>query len=103
MRLTPAASSSATLNERPRALTMKLTGFPTAAQTARTAARSGRPGANSTSAPAFAKAWSRFMVSSRSGLPRRKFSARAVSVNGKGSARAAATEAATRSTARPKS
>ena len=78
---------------------MKLTGFLTAAQTARTAARSGRPGANSTSAPAASKACRRRIVSSRSGLPRRKFSARAVSVKGKGSARAALAAAATRSVA----
>ena len=45
------------------------------------------------------KACSRAIVSSRSGLPRRKFSARAVSVNGKSSARAASAAAATRSTA----
>src|SRR5260370_1202055 len=50
--------------------TMKLTGFETALHTARTAARSGRPGAISTSAPAFSNACSRLMVSSRLGLPR---------------------------------
>jgi hypothetical protein len=38
-------------------------------------------------------------VSSRSGLPRMWFSARAVSVNGNGNARAAPTAAAIRSTA----
>src|SRR4051812_39094608 len=43
------------------------------------------------------------MVSSRSARPCRKFSARAVSVNGKGSDRAASTAAATRSVARPMS
>ena len=69
--------------------TMKFTGFVTAAHTVRTASRSGRPGANSTSAPARSKACRRLMVSSRSGLPRRKFSERAVSVKGNGRARAA--------------
>ena len=78
---------------------MKLNGFDSAAQTVRTAARSGSPGAISTSAPAFSKACRRLMMLSRFGLPRRKPSARAVSVNGKGSARAAFTAAATRSVA----
>ena len=103
IRLTPAVASSATVNDLPLMPTMKLTGLDTAAQTARTAARSGRPGANSTSAPAFSKAKSRAIVSSRSGLPRRKFSARAVKVNGKASARAACAAAATRSVAWPMS
>ena len=80
---------------------MKLTGFVTAAQTARTASRSGRPGAINTSAPAFSKACSRLIVSSRLGLPRRKFSVRAVRVKGNDSARAACTAAATRSVACP--
>src|SRR3989304_4465421 len=44
---------------------MKLTAFDTAAQTARTAARSGKPGAISTSAPAFSNAGRRAIVSSR--------------------------------------
>ena len=52
MRLTPAAISSGTLNDLPRIATMKFTGLETAAQTCRTAARSGSAGANSTSAPA---------------------------------------------------
>ncbi len=82
---------------------MKLTGFDTAAQTARTDARSGRPGAISTSAPAFSNACSRLITSARSGLPRRKLSVRAVSVNGNDSARAACTAAATRSVACPMS
>jgi hypothetical protein len=56
MRLTTAATSSPTENDLSLIPTMKLTGFDTAAQTARTAARSGRPGAKSTSAPAFLKA-----------------------------------------------
>ena len=46
---------------------IELTGFDTAEQTARTAARSGRPGAKSTSAPAFSKACRRLIVSSRLG------------------------------------
>ena len=78
-------------------------GFDSAAHTARTAARSGRPGAISTSAPAFSKACRRAIVSSRLGLPRKKFSVRAVSVNGNDSARAACTAAATRSVAWPTS
>src|SRR5467141_32578 len=44
MRLTPAAASSLTENDFPLIPAMKLTGFDTAAQTALTAARSGRPG-----------------------------------------------------------
>src|SRR3989338_9079563 len=48
---------------------MKLTAFDTAAQTARTAARSGKPGAISTSAPAFSNAGRRAIVSSRLGGP----------------------------------
>ena len=44
---------------------------------------------------------SRAIVSSRSGLPRMWFSARAVSWNGKGSSRAASAAAATRSAAAP--
>ena len=44
MRLTPAAASSPTENDFPLIPTMKLTGFETAAQTARTAARSGQAG-----------------------------------------------------------
>jgi hypothetical protein len=54
-----------------------------------------------TSAPAFSKACSRLMISSTLGLPRRQPSARAVSVNGNGSARAASTAAVTRSTEQP--
>ena len=84
-------------------LRMKLNGFEIEAHTVRTAARSGRPGDISTSAPAFSKACRRLMVSSRLGLPRRKFSVRAVSVNGKGRALAACTAAATRSVAWPMS
>src|SRR5260370_42208248 len=56
MRLTPASASSPTENDFPLIPAMKLTGFDTAAQTARTAARSGSPGAKSTSAPAFSNA-----------------------------------------------
>ena len=56
----------------------------------RTAARFGRPGANSTSAPAFSKACRRRIVRPDTGLPRRKFSARAVSMKWNGSSRAAA-------------
>jgi hypothetical protein len=44
MRLTPAAASSFTEKDFPLIPTMKLTGLDTAAQTARTAARSGKPG-----------------------------------------------------------
>src|ERR1700731_1693762 len=55
MRLTPAAASSPTENDFPLIPTMKLTGFDTAEQTAPIAARSGRPGAKSTSAPALSK------------------------------------------------
>ena len=101
IRFTPAAVSSATVNDLPLMPTMKLTGFETAPHTARTAARSGNPGAISTSAPAFSKACSRLMMSSRFGLPRRKLSVRAVSVNGNPAARAASTAAATRSVACP--
>jgi hypothetical protein len=68
MRLTPAAASSATENDLPLIPTMKLTGLERDAQTALTAARSGRPGAKSTSAPAFSKACRRVIVSSRFGL-----------------------------------
>jgi hypothetical protein len=50
--LTPAAVSSDTENDFPRKATIKLTGLDTAEQTARTAAKSGNPGANNTSAPA---------------------------------------------------
>src|SRR5262249_33760590 len=57
----------------------KVNGRESAVHTDRTAARSGRPGAISTSAPAASKACRRLIVSSKSGLPRRKFSARAVS------------------------
>ena len=52
MRRTPAASSVARSHDLPFMPTMKLTGFVTAAQTARTASRSGSAGANRTSAPA---------------------------------------------------
>ena len=45
MRLTPAAASSSTENDFPLIPAMKLTGFEMAAHTARTAARSGNPGA----------------------------------------------------------
>src|SRR6267143_562149 len=99
IRRTPAAWSSATLKDLPLMPAMKLTGLDTAAHTARTAARSGRPGAISTSAPAFSNACKRLIVSCRSGLPRKKFSVRAVKVNAKGSARAARAAAATRSVA----
>ena len=91
------------MNDLPLLPTTKLTGVETAEHTARTAARSGRPGANSTSAPAFSKATRRLRVSSRLGFPQMKFSARAVTVKGKGSARAACTAVATRSTAWAKS
>ena len=67
MRLTPAASSSATLNDRPLMPAMKLNGFLSEPQTFLTAARSGRPGAISTSAPAASKACRRLMMSSMSG------------------------------------
>ena len=53
MRRTPASRSSATLKDLPLMPTMKFTGLRHAAHTARTAARSGSAGANSTSAPAF--------------------------------------------------
>ena len=56
LRFTPAAARAATVNDLPLIPTMKLKGLPTAAQTARTASRSGRPGAISTSAPAASKA-----------------------------------------------
>ena len=80
--------------------TMKLTGFVTAAQTARTASRSGSAGANSTSAPAASYAFRRAIVSARSGWPRKKFSARAVIANpANGSDRAACTAAAMRAAA----
>src|ERR1700738_413199 len=52
MRFTPVAARAATVNDLPLIPTMKLKGLPTAAQTARTASRSGRPGAISASAPA---------------------------------------------------
>ena len=60
---------------------MKFTGFSTAPQTAFTAARSGRPGANSTSAPALEglQAADGVVEVAR---PRRKPSARAVSRKG---------------------
>ena len=80
---------------------MKLNGFDSAEHTVRTAARSGKPGAISTSAPAASNACSRLIVSSRSGLPRMKFSARAVSVNGNDIPRAASTAAAMRSARGP--
>src|SRR5262249_40455129 len=53
IRLTPASINPATLNDLPRIVAMKFTGFDTAEQTAWTDARSGRAGANNTSAPAF--------------------------------------------------
>ena len=99
MRRTPAASSSATVKDLPRIPTMKLNGFESAEQTERTEARSGSPGAISTSAPALSNACRRRIVSSRFGLPRMKFSARAVSVKGNERPRAASTAAATRSVA----
>ena len=58
-----------------------------------------KPGAIRTSAPTASRACSRRIVSSRFGLPRRKFSARAVKANGKYNLRAAPTAAATRSLA----
>ena len=53
MRLTPVAASSLTENDLPLIPTMKLTGFDTAAQTAATAARSGRPGGEKHIVPSF--------------------------------------------------
>src|SRR5437764_827782 len=103
MRFTPAAESAATVNDLPLIPAMKLNGLPTASHTARTASRSGSPGAISTSAPAASYAFNRLIVSSRSDRPRRKFSVRPVSVNGNGNARAAAAAAAIRSVARPSS
>src|SRR5262249_44891238 len=50
MRRAPAASSSATVNDLPGTPAMKLNGFAIAAHTAFTDARSGKPGAISTSA-----------------------------------------------------
>src|SRR5271169_6474651 len=103
MRFTPAAVRAATVNDLPLIPTMKLNGLPTAAHTARTESKSGRPGAISASAPAASYAFSRLIVSSRSSRPRKKFSVRPVSVNGNGSARAAAAAAAMRSVAWPSS
>src|SRR5262245_34017458 len=101
MRFTPAACSSATLNDLPLMPAMKLYGFERAAHTLRTASRSGNPGAISTSAPAFSNACSRLIVSSRSSRPRTKFSVRAVRT--KSCDRATLAAAATRATACSKS
>src|SRR5579884_3913900 len=61
MRRTPAAASSRTGKDLPLIPTMKLNGFETAVQTVRTAAMSGNPGANNTSAPTRSKACRRRM------------------------------------------
>jgi hypothetical protein len=61
------ASSVARSHDLPFMPTMKLTGRVTAAQTARTASRSGSAGANRTSAPAASYAFRRAIVSARSG------------------------------------
>ncbi len=79
------------------------TGFVVASQTALISSTVRRPGAYRTSAPARSNACSRAIVSSRSGLPRMWFSARAVSVNGKSSPCACSTAAVTRSMAWPRS
>ena len=83
--------------------TMKLNGFLSAAQTFFTAARSGRPGDISTSAPAFSKACRPLDDVVEVRIAAQKFSVRAVSVNGNGSARAALTAAATRAAASSRS
>jgi hypothetical protein len=56
--------------------TMKFTGFDTAAHTARTASRSGRPGAKRTSAPARSNARRRAIVAARLGVAYRRLCAR---------------------------
>src|SRR5262249_25666113 len=99
-RLTPRSQSSASENVVPDSPITTLTGFgATARTTALIASRVVKPGAYRTSAPAAANASTRRIVSSRSGRPVIRFSARAVRMNGNGNARAAATAAATRSTA----
>ena len=77
----------------------KLNGFPTDDTTVRMVSMSCTPGEYSTSAPAASNACNRLMVSSRSLRPHSRFSARAVSVNGKDNARFASTAARMRSAA----
>ena len=103
MRLTPASASSATVIDGSSVLATTLTGRVTDATTVRIDPRSRSPGAYSTSAPTRSNACSRRIVSSRSTRPWRRFSARAVSVKGIGSALATSTAACTRSTAASKS
>ncbi|MNG20243.1 hypothetical protein D3C84_1044790 [compost metagenome] len=99
MRLTPISLNCSTVRFRPPDINT-LTGFgATARTTASTSSALRNPGAYNTSAPASANACRRRIVSSRSGLPCRKFSARAVSVKGKGKLRVAATAASMRATA----
>src|SRR6266516_4620501 len=99
MRFTLVSTSSATLKDRFWLSTVKFTGFDMVEHIVRTDAKFGKLGAKSTSAPAFSYAIRRLIVSSKFGLPRTKFSARAASVKGNGSDRDASTLAATRSVA----
>ncbi|MNL41272.1 hypothetical protein D3C87_1636740 [compost metagenome] len=100
IRLTPSALNSATVNFTPLKPITTLTGLGASACTTwRISSLVRKPGAYNTSAPASANACRRAMVSSRSRRPFRKFSARAVSMNGNGKPRAAATAASTRATA----
>src|SRR5262249_10629805 len=82
IRLTPTPARASTVSAGSAALITTLTGLLTDDVTVRIVARSRTPGAYSTSAPAFSKARSRLIVSSRSSRPCRRFSARAVSRKG---------------------